>query len=297
MRLFIFCLLLSATQIAMAATEKAEKKWAITPMIGLFSPKLQLLNDGEFKALMPGQGRVILPDSGVNLDFEFIVDNPLPAIRYGSDAGAEISYQLNSQHAFFFGMSSWEATSTGVIVTELPFQGALSKTLYERSGKISYAQFFLGWRWKFLQRGKLSLHSLLSLHELYDIDYKEDLVFAFQEGPASSFKRIIVTQSQATGVQLLRIGIATQYHLFERFSLALDMGYFASYRKFLLGNASLQTDLQDQDNLSFRLPSRQDASGRLEYLARTTGFNDTQYQSLRLDFSGWNLMLKARFDF
>ncbi len=274
-----------------------ERTWTVSPMLGLFSPRLSLLNDGEFRSQMPGRGRIILPDSGVNLDFEFIVDNPLPAIRYGSDAGAEIGFRINERHGLFFGMSSWEATSTGVIVTEMPFQGTLSKTLYERSGKISYTQFYLGWRWRFLQRDRFSLHSLLSLHELYDIDYKEDLVFAFLDGPATSFKRLIVTQSQATGVQLIRFGIAAQYRLFERFSLGLDAGYFASYRKFLLGNASLQTDLQDQDNLSFRLPSRQDAAGRLQYLARTTGFTDTQYESLRLDFSGWNLMIKANFHF
>ncbi len=274
-----------------------DKQWSVSPMLGLFSPRLELLNDGEFKAPLPGQGRIILPDSGVNVDFEFVVENPLPSIRHGTDAGIEFAYLVDDDHALFLGMSSWEASSTSVVATELPFQGVLSTTLYERSGTVSYNQFYLGWRWRLWHRDRLSVHGLLSLHELYDIDLKEDMVFAFQSGPAATFKRLIVIQSQATGAQLIRLGVGIDYRLYQGLSLGLDMGYFGSYRRFLLGNASLDTDIQDQDILSFRLPAIQDPAGRIEYLAATNGFNDNRYESLRLDFAGWNLMFRATLRF
>ncbi len=272
-------------------------RWSVSPMLGLFSPRLELLNDGEFKAPLPGQGRIILPDTGVNIDFDFVVENPLPSIRYGTDAGAEFAYRIDDDNTVFIGMSSWEASSTAVVATELPFQGVLSTTLYERTGTISYNQFYLGLSRRLWRRDRLSIHGLLSLHELYDVDFKEDMVFAFQSGPAATFKRLIVTQSQATGAQLIRLGLGLDYRVYRRFSLGLDMGYFASYRQFLLGNASLETDIQDQDNLSFRLPSIQDASGRIQYLAATNGFTANRYEPLKLDFAGWNLMFRANLSF
>ncbi len=272
-------------------------RWSVSPVLGLFSPRLGLLNDGEFKAPLPGQGRIILPDTGVNIDFDFVVDNPLPSIRHGTDAGAEFAYRLDDASAVFIGMSTWEASSTSVVATELPFQGVLSTTLYERTGTIAYNQVYLGLRRRLWRHDRLSIHGLLSLHELYNVDFKEDFVLAFRSGPAATFKRLIVTQSKATGGQLVRLGLEFDYRVYRHFSLGLDMGYFGGYRRFLLGNASLETDIQDQDNLSFRLPSIVGASGTLEYLAATNGFTDNRYEPLKLDFSGWNLMFRATLSF
>ena len=274
-----------------------EPVWGVTPMLGIYRPSLKELNKGEFKAPLPGRGRIIFPDTGVNIDFDFMIDNPLSSLRFGAEAGLSFHYFVNPRHALLFGLGSWEATSTSTITTEIPFQGALTTTLYERSGNISYFQYFLGWRWTMLSEGPYRVHLITTLHELFDTDYKETLAFAFQSGEAAGFKRLITMQSQATGGEMIRLGVAADYQFTSQFSLGLQGGYFWALRHFRLGNASLQTDLQDQDNTNFRLPARQDASGQIQYLAGATGFNSLDYRDLRLDFGGWGLMLRANIDF
>ncbi len=276
---------------------ETEPSWGVMPALGLFKPSLNELDKGEFKAPLPGRGRIIFPDTGVNIDFDFQIENPLSSIRLGAAAELGFFYVINPKHALLFGMGSWEATSTSLVSTEMPFQGSLTKTLYERSGNLSVFQYFVGWRWTFVRSERYRIRLLASLHELFDTDYREHLSFSFQSGEAAGFKRLITMSSQATGGELIRLGLAADYLFGSRFSLGLEGGYFYALRSFRLGNAGLKTDVQDQDNIRFRLPAIQDSNGQLLYLSGNNGFDSLNYLPLRLDFSGWGLMFRASIAF
>ncbi len=280
------------------------KRWSVSPIIGISSPRLKNLNDGEFAAPLPGQGRLTLPGSGDNINSNFIIDNTLEPIDWGTDAGVEFQLQVGAKDALLFGFSVWEGGSTSSVFTEIPFQGELTPTVYERSGKISYFEYYLGWKRDLFRRPrKYNVYSKLSLRELFDIDYKEEFVFAFQGGPSESFKRVIVTESQATGVLMLELAMGFEYFLADWVSLGVDAGYSFGFSKFKLGDASKKDDIQGNDNIRFKLPSILGANGKLQYLATPAPFDDDPsyeqnfYRPLKLDFNGWRSLFRVNFYF
>ena len=274
-----------------------EKRWSISPMLGIHSPKLTALNHGEFKAPMFGRGRLIFDQTDAGQDFDFAFDNPLPEMEFGTEAGIELGLRLDERNTLFIGASVWESGSTSSVRTEIPFQGSLTPVGYERSARMSYFQYFLGWQRTLLSEAKkFRLHSRLSLHEVFDIDYKEDLVFGFDTG-AETFKRLVVMESQATGLLMMQLGLGGEYFFTDWLSFGADVGYTVSFRKFELGNATLNTDIQPEDNLSFRLPAEPDARQRLTYLAEARSYDDLTYRPMELGFDGWRLLFRANMYF
>lgn len=280
-----------------AAVTAAEKRWSISPTIGVHSPRLTALNHGEFKAPMTGRGQLIFEGADVGESFDFIFENPLQEMKFGTEAGIEFGLALNERNTFFFGASVWESGSTASVRTELPFQGTLTPAGYERSARMSYFQYFLGWQRTLLSEArKFRLHSRVSLHEVFDVDYKEDLVFGFQSGEGS-FKRLIVMESQATGHFMMQLGLGGEYFLTNWLSVGADLGYTASLKKFKLGNATLTTDIQVEDNLNFRTPARLDENQRLTYLAEVRSYDDVTYRDMELGFDGWRFAFRANLYF
>lgn len=274
-----------------------QKRWSVSPLIGVHSPRLTALNRGEFKAPMPGRGRLIFDDSDAGQDFDFVFENPLPEMKFGTEAGLELGFLLDERNTLFIGVSVWESGSTSTVRTEIPFQGSLTPVGYERSGRLSYFQYFLGWQRTLLSEAKkFKLHSRLSLHEVFDIDYKEDLVFGFDTG-AETFKRLIVMESQATGLFMMQLGLGGEYFLTSWLSVGADLGYTASLKRFKLGNATLTTDIQPEDNLNFRTPAQLDAQMRLTYLAEARSYEDVTYRDMELGFDGWRLLFRANMYF
>ncbi|HHH36905.1 MAG TPA: hypothetical protein ENK48_08800 [Gammaproteobacteria bacterium] len=280
------------------------KRWSVSPMLGVEGPRLHLLNDAEFDAPLPGQGRITLEATGDNLDFGFIVENRLDPINWGSTAGLEFQLLLDERYALLFGFGIWEGESTSSVRTEIPFQGVLTPTLYERTGKMSYFEYYLGVRRNFIARpGRYNVFGRLSLRELFDIDYREKFVFTFQGGPGESFKRLIVTDSQATGVTLLDIGLGAEYFLRDWISIGGDIAYGIGFTSFRLGNASKQDNIQPNDNIQFKLPAILDAQGKLKYLHDPAPFSDdpsyesVNYRPLRLEFDGWRALLRVNLYF
>lgn len=177
--------------------------------------------------------------------------------------------------------------------TEIPFQGALTPVGYERSARISYFQYFLGWKRQLVpDTGRFRLNARLTLHEVFDVDYKEDLVFGFDTGEGT-FKRLIIMESQATGIFMTQIGMGGEYFLRDWLSIGADVGYTVSLRKFKLGNASLSTDIQPEDNLNFRTPAQLDTDRRLRFLAEARSYDDVTYREMKLGFDGWRVLLRA----
>lgn len=280
-----------------AAQETRERRWSVSPLLGVHSPRLTALNHGEFKAPMTGRGRLIFDAADAGQDFDFVFDNSLPEMKYGTEAGIEFGLSLDERNRLFFGGSVWESGSTSSVRTEIPFQGSLTPVGYERSGRISYFQYFFGWQRTLLSEPKkFRLHSRLSLHEVFDIDYKEDLVFGFDTG-SETFKRLIVMESQATGLFMVQLGLGGEYFLVNWLSVGADLGYTASLRRFKLGNATLSTDIQPEDNLNFRTPAQLDNDRRLTYLAEVRSYDDVTYRDMELGFDGWRLLFRVNMYF
>lgn len=293
--LAIAVLLLAATAPAVQADER---QWSISPMLGVHSPRLTLLNKGEFKAPLPGRGRLILEGLDEGVDFDFIIDNALPEMRPGTEAGIEVRLKVDQRNSLFFGASVWESGSTASLRTEIPFQGALTPAGFERSGRVSYFQYFLGWqRLVNPENRKFNFYTRVAIHEVFDIDYKEDLVFGFEPPGAETFKRFIIMESQATGLFMLQLGLGGEYFVRDWLSFGADLGYTLSARKFKLGNASLTTDIQPEDNLNFRTPVQLDDQRRLRFLAEAESFDDVTYRDMELDFNGWRGQFRINMHF
>jgi hypothetical protein len=278
---------------------KAERdRWSVTPMLGIHSPRLKLLNTGEFRAPLPGRGRLIPAGVEEGFDFDFMIENPLPEMSPGTEAGIEVGLRIDERNSIFFGASVWESGSTSSLRTEIPFQGALTAVGHERSGRVSYFQYFIGWQ-RILNPDNRRYHfySRVALHEVFDIDYREELVFGFAPPGAETFKRFIIMDSQATGHFMLQLGLGGEYFFRDWLSLGADMGYTHSARKFKLGNATLTSDIQPEDNLNFRTPVQLDQQQRLTYLAEAVSFDDVTYRDMELDFNGWRALFRVNMYF
>jgi len=278
--------------------------WGVSPYLGLNNPSLEKLTGAEFAAPMPGRGRLELQGAGDNVEFDFIIDNTLSAQDWGTNGGVEFQLLFNEKNTLLFGFSVWESAAQSSVITDIPFQGKLTPTNYRRSGNISYFEFSLGWKRKLFQRPKkYNIHSRLLLRELFDVDYKEEFVFSFQGEGGQSFKRVVITESQATGVLLLEMGLGVEFYLYDWLSLGADASYGFSMQTYKLGNASRKDDLQPNDNIRFKLPAILDRDGNLRYLVNPAPFDadpsyeDDNYRSLGLDFSGWRGLLRINFYF
>lgn len=266
--------------------------WSVAPLLGVYSPNLGDLNQGEFLAPLPGTGNIVI-DQEAGTPYSFVIQNPLPEIRFATEAGIELQLQLDKKNSLLFGIGSWEGVSTSTIKTEMPFQGALSQLIYERSGRISATQYFLGWRRNIITEGKRRLYLRLTLNEFIDVDYRENLVFVFLSGPASGFKRVVVIESQATGILMFQLGMGGEVFVRDWLALGFDLGYLRELGSSTLGNANLIDDFQSGDNLDLVLPARVGADGRLEYLAA----DGQNYRELKINFDGWRALLRINFYF
>lgn len=267
-------------------------KWSVSPLLGVYSPQLGDLYDKEFRAPLPGTGGIVI-DNAASQTYDFTIENPLPTIRFATEAGIELQLEFNEKNRLLFGIGSWEGVSTSVIKTEVPFQGVLSQVVYERSGRISTTQYFIGIRHDLINDGKRRLYLRGTLNEIMDVDYKEDLTFAFVSGPADGFKRVVVMQSQATGILMLQFGLGGEVFLYDWLSLGFDAGYMKGVDRSTLGNASSRDDFQTGDSLDLSLPANVGPDGRLWYLDST----GTSYKKMYVDFDGWRALFRINFYF
>jgi hypothetical protein len=280
------------------ADEADNKTWSISPLLGIHSPRLTGLNRGEFQAPLPGRGLIVFPDTGESTNFDFTFKNSLPEINYGADVGIEFGLKLDPVNTLLLGTSVWQGGSTASIKAEFPFEGNLTPVGYERSARLSYFEYFIGWKRALLSESKrYNVHFRLTMHEIFDIDYKEDMVFGFQPPASDTFKRIIVMQSHATGALLFQPALGAEYFIRDWISLGADVGYMFSGKKVRLGNASLSTDIQADDNLNFRTPVQVGADGKLNYLANVNSYDDVTYRRLDLSFDGWRAQFSVNLYF
>ncbi len=282
----IFVLVSSATM--------AEVRWSVSPVLGVYSPDLGLINDKVLGASLPVSGELLFQDGGGPRQVRYDVDNPLSRIKYGAEAGVEFRMELSQRNHFVIGLSSWEGGSTSRVRTTLPFQGRLTGTIYTRRASIAYLQYYLGWRRDLVKKHKkYNIYSRVLLNEVFDIDFRESFVFEFTDtsSDGATFKRIAKLETQATGHMMLQPAVGGEFFMRDWLSVGVDLGYAFGLNKFELGNANASDDFQAQDTVSIQYPTGAlgDGSRKLGYLADE---QDGGYKKMELDMNGWRALFK-----
>lgn len=287
-------LLIAATCLVAANgwAVEGERRWGLSPYLGLFNPSLKLLNEGQFRSPFGGTADIVDRfGNNNNITVPFIFRTPMPELSPGALGGLEFQWRIDEKHALLIGGASWEATSAATAHGLFPVQGAFESVLSQRKGDISFTEFYLGWRYNAIHKPKKhDFYLTLSLHDIFDVNYREQFSLLFLSGPPSSFRRSMVVETNATGLLLLQGGGGGEWFINDWFSLGGEAGYGFGFKPLRLGNGHLTTDFTDNDNLFLELPLIQSPTTKsMQYKVESGG----EYSDLRLDFDGWKAMFKA----
>lgn len=266
--------------------------WGISPYLGLFSPSLKSLNKGLFRSPYEGTADIVdQSGNNNNVTVPFTFRDPLPELDPGLLGGLELQWRINEKYSLLIGGATWEASSSTTVPGIFPIQGAFESVIARRKGDIAFNEFYLGWRYNAVHKPKNhDFYFTLTLHDIFDVNYREDFSLLFISGPPQSFRRSLVVESSATGLLLLQGGGGGEWFINDWSSLGIEVGYGFGFKPLRLGNGKLTTDFTDNDNLFLEIPIIQNPStGNMQYKAESGG----KYRDLRLDFDGWKALLKA----
>lgn len=165
-----------------------ESKFSVSAYLGLYQPDLSDLNQHEFQSPISGRADVIV---GAGEASENIINfgNPLPEFGPGVNGGLEFSWKLNNKYDLIVGGGTWEATSRALAEGDFFLQGQPATVVNERTAKLSYNEFYFGFRHNLIRSPKkFKGYYRLTLNEVFDIDYREDLIFLYTSGDAEGVK-------------------------------------------------------------------------------------------------------------
>ena len=293
----LFFLLLFATFAVPVCT--SAKELGVGLYMGIHRPALEDLNDEEFKSPIAGFATVfsdVVENKVVTLNFK----NPLPELELGVNAGLEFQWPLSNDYIFLFGGGTWEASSRAITKGGFYVQGEAANVISERVAKISYNEFYFGLRKNIAGKSKkYKAYYRLTLNEVFDIDYREDLVFLYTSGKADGVKKTIIMQSQATGLLAIQPGFGVEYRPREWLSFAVDASYLIGFKRATLRDGTSNTNFLQTDNLVLWLPQRlNNSTGEVEYLGQNPEPPEADnYTVARLSFDGWKLLFKINLFF
>jgi len=273
-------------------------EWSFSLLIGGHSPDLSALYGGLYKAPLVGQGVLGGIDdinNGENAipPADFSLDNSLPSTSNGGKASFELRWHANRKHTLVFGIGSWEKTSIGYMSGQLPTRKEMNEIIFERRAKISYTEYSIGWQYSLLRRSKFQLYLRSSIHEIFDIDYREDFVFNYISGSSlAGFSRIQILEAQTAALFMGQIGIGAEVFLSQWFSLGVEGGYFVGSRSASLKDIQTKSDFIGRDSVTFKNPYGDIGDGTVGYLSQGSTNDSATYNKMSLDFSGWQAMLR-----
>ncbi|MEQ6342732.1 MAG: hypothetical protein M3A44_14065 [Gammaproteobacteria bacterium] len=295
--LFIPALAGISTFCNVAYAKQDEYQWSFSPILGIHAPNLKVLNEGVFRAPLKYEADILTADTPTRIIGQ-VFSNPLPGINYAPLAGIEFQWKPDKKNALLIGGSTWEGSSASTVNGRFPVQGFEANVTNDRRATLSYNEFFLGWKHTAIsQPDKYNLYFRLSLHEIFDIGYREDWVFLYLDGPAATFKKIFVIESKATGILMLQPGVGGEVFLKKWLSLGFETSYSYGLRKFTFRNNNINRDFLPTDGIFMNTPVRPNPSesgvsdpedGNLEYQAA----DGSGYKKLRLSFDGWKALFK-----
>lgn len=280
--------------LAVAGQEAAPARdWSVAPYIGMYQPKLDALNEGEFRAPYEGSAQFVDPVAN-NTDGTFSYSTPLPEFNPGTLSGLEFQRKINERHSLLMGAGTWQATTTAASTGLFPIQGAFETVNAQRKVNLSFNEFYLGWRYNVLAKASgYRFYVAASLHHLYDIDYREDFTGVFLSGDIRQFRKSLIIRAQTTGLPLLEGTAGGEVFLTDWLSLGLEGGYDLGLKEIELegaGRVPVTTDFLATDNVQLRPPMVMDTTTRNMTHKSVPGGD---YEVTRLDFSGWRLLMKA----
>lgn len=311
------CVLIFGAGLLNNAEAEDTARWSVTPILGIHMPQLEALNKGEFRSpivgvgearpeLIEGQTPGPETDTGEATSVAFGGHNDLPEIGAASNAGLEFQWIQSDKHSVIFGASSWEGfTEGGRVPMRVPLQGELRDAVFERRATLSYNEFFFGWRYNAVihPKKKYKLYTRLTFNELFDIDYRESLIYSFADQPNSDpqrnfvdIKRIFILDSQATGVILLQFGAGGEYFLKKHISIGFESSYVFQPRTFTLRPSFIDSDTQLGDGMVVFYPALPDVNNNndLRYvredvvpLATYAQNQQPPTNEMKLSFQGW----------
>lgn len=310
----LFGVLIIALPVISQSALAVESRWSASFSLGGQLPSLGHLNDGLYKTPFLGTGTVLVSEGSIGggvdgqdtneteaIPFRF--DNPLPAADVGPIGGIEFTWHANERHAFLFGFGSMESVSSTVLAGNIPVQQYFVSNVVEseRRGKISFTEYTLGWRYTMLRRGNFQLYSRLSIHEAFDIDYREEWTFLFTESPIDDLigvRRNMVAEAESASLFMGQVGVGGEWFLTDWFSIGAEGGYLFGERAFSLREVDLRDDFTAGDALSrVGLPFREMPDGTLGFLNPDATIDDIEdpatrndyYTPIRLRFDGWRI--------
>ncbi len=285
----VLCLLL--TSYCQAAPGAGE--FSVTSYLGLHQPAIDDLNRGELLSPISGTATIVDFETDLTSTKRIFFENPLAPMEFGVNAGIELQWRLDDKWFLIFGGGTWEAASRSTREGPFAIQGVDTWVENVRSVKLSYTEFFLGLRrdvWMGDKRHKLFYR--ITLNEMFDIDFQENLLFRYKEDPAKGVNKTILMNSQATGILALQPGFGWEYFLNKWMSLGVDASYFVGLRRAdLQENGAPRRDFLFSDNLNLWLPQRIGPGGTLEYLG-PNALHAEDYRPIKLNFDGWKVLLR-----
>ncbi len=294
-----------------------DERWSVTFGLGGMLPSLGDLDDGLFQSPFTGTATVLVregSDDGGDTDnanetevIPFRYENNLDSVDVAVLGGVEFAWHANERHAFIFGLGTMEHTSTTVSIGNIPLQQYFVSNVVEgeRRGKISFTEYMLGWRYNVLRRNHFRMYTRLSVHEVFDIDYRDDFVFLFQESPIEDLvgvRRNMIAEAQASSLFMGQIGLGGEWFLQDWLSVGVEGGYVIGEADFSLSDVRLRDDFQPGDGVNRTgMPFRQMSDGTLGYLISTATPDDLAdpatrenfYRSVRLSFDSWRVLLRV----
>lgn len=300
--------------------EQEFPRWSVTPLLGIHSPRLSLLSDQLYKNNLIGDAEILVYEGGVGSGAQgedideniteikpFEYDSRLPEIRGGALSGVEFQWQPNDRHGFIIGFGSWENTAESKTIGNLPLQQyfVTNRVASDRRARISFTEYTLGWRYNLKARDNFRFYGRLSLHELFDIDYREDMVFLFTDSPIADLigvRRVMVVEAQTASLQLFQAGLGGEWFMRDWLSLGVEGGYLFGYDDFFLRHVVKKDDFLSGDSINRSgLPYAELNDGTLGYRQPDATVTDlanfrervNYYRPMPLRFDGWRLELRV----
>lgn len=294
-----------------------DERWSVSFGLGGLLPSLGDLDNGLFKSPFTGTATVLVregstgggegEDANETEVIPFRYENNLDGVKVAVLGGVEFAWHANERHSFLFGLGAMEHTSTTTSVGNIPLQQYFVSNVVEgeRRGKISFTEYTLGWRYNFLLRDRFRMYTRLSLHEVFDIDYRDDFVFLFRESPIADLvgvRRNMVAEAQSASLFMGQVGLGGEWFLQDWLSVGVEGGYVLGESDFALRDVRLRDDFLPGDAVNrIGLPFRQMTDGSLGYLLPNASADDLEdpttrenfYRTIRLGFDSWRLLLRV----
>jgi hypothetical protein len=302
-------------------------RWSMSALLGGHLPNMRPLSDGLYKAPMLGEATILVYEGGnaqtgdtavvdqnITEIRDFSINNPVPPVSAGTIGGVEFTWHPNDRHSLVIGMGSWESVSQNTINTNIPLQQYFVSNVVSntRRDKISYTEYTVGWRYNLFSRPKLKLYSRVNMHEVFDIDFREDQSFLFVTSPIEGLagvRRDMVVEAQTASLLMGQVALGAEWFLTDWLSVGVEGGYMVGERSFTLRDVTIKDDFLDtatldSDSISRNgLPYREMSDGTLGYLKPGTTPADVKdpetreshYAPLVLGFDGWRFAFKVSF--